>query len=538
MKSRLLHNLIKDPLTRRRLQRFKSHRRAYASFLILMGLYVLSLGAEMLCNDRPLFVRHEGRLYFPMLKFYPESTFTGSDKNTRPNYRTLRASATFADTPGNFMLFPPVPYGPHEILSTDELLDEELATLSLRPAPRTGYVNIAPDFKVLRARNAALFFGAAADEDLKGMVITNVWALPASLQQGIAKRFANEADPRVEATAAAHHPEHMPCDLALSTYRPRKGPPRSVRLTLREQQADEGALLSVSFSTNLDITGDPPAHWQALSSSTRSSLTAFVSEHFDVPTPQETWEIEGRPYLVSLSKNDISWPYKPTRNHWMGIDNAGRDVLARCVYAFRISVSFGLVLVIFSMLIGITMGAIQGYYGGALDITAQRLIEIWSALPFLYIMILMGSVFGRKFSVLMICYGLFNWIGISYYMRAEFFRLRRQPFVEAARCMGIPARKIMLRHILPNAITPAVTLFPFGLVSAIYALVALDYLGFGLPPLTPSWGEMLHQAQQHIEAWWLILYPSASLFFVMLLGVFIGEGIRDAFDPRQFSKME
>ncbi len=123
-------------------------------------------------------------------------------------------------------------------------------------------------------------------------------------------------------------------------------------------------------------------------------------------------------------------------------------------------------------------------------------------------------------------------------MRAEFLRLRGQPFVEAARCMGIPAHKIMYRHILPNAVTPVITFFPFSLVSAVYALVALDYLGFGLPPPMPSWGELLHQAQTHRDAWWLILYPSLSLFAVMLLGVFIGEGIREAFDPRQYSKME
>ncbi|MCE9614901.1 MAG: ABC transporter permease subunit [Lentisphaerae bacterium] len=222
----------------------------------------------------------------------------------------------------------------------------------------------------------------------------------------------------------------------------------------------------------------------------------------------------------------------------MGIDNAGRDVLARILYGFRISMSFGFLLVAATMLLGIVIGGVQGYFGGKLDLTAQRFIEIWSALPFLYVMILLGAVYGRSFILLLVCYGLFNWIGISYYVRAEFLRLRRMPYVEAARCLGVPAWRIMLQHIFPNAITPVLTFFPFSLVGAIMALYGLDYLGFGLPPPTPSWGELLFQAQQYRWAWWLIFYPAAAIFIVMLLGVFIGEGLRDAFDPKPFVRME
>jgi microcin C transport system permease protein len=200
--------------------------------------------------------------------------------------------------------------------------------------------------------------------------------------------------------------------------------------------------------------------------------------------------------------------------------------------------TFGLLLVMGSMCLGIAAGAVQGYYGGIIDITGQRFIEIWSALPFLYIMILMGSIYGRSFMLLIFCYGLFNWIGISYYMRAEFFRLRSQPFVEAARCMGVGPLKIIFKHILPNGMIPVITFFPFSLVGAIGSLAALDYLGFGLPPPTPSWGELLFQAQQYRWAWWLILYPSLALFLVMLLGVFVGEGVRNAYDPKQFTRLE
>ena len=152
-------------------------------------------------------------------------------------------------------------------------------------------------------------------------------------------------------------------------------------------------------------------------------------------------------------------------------------------------------------------------------------------------MILMGSVFGRSFSLLLFCYGIFNWIGISYYVRAEFLSLRTRPFVEAAKCLGVPTHKIIFRHILPNSLTPIVTFFPFSLVGAIGSLAVLDYLGFGLPAPTASWGELLYQAQQYRWAWWLILYPSLALFIVMLLGVFVGEGFRNAYDPKQYSRL-
>ena len=240
---------------------------------------------------------------------------------------------------------------------------------------------------------------------------------------------------------------------------------------------------------------------------------------------------------VSFYKADVRWPFHPVPGHRLGIDSAGRDVAARIFYGFRTSMSFGLLLVVFSMAAGIVIGAVQGYFGGKIDITCQRLIEIWSTLPFLYIMILLGAVYGRSFILLLIVYGIFNWIGISYYERAEFLRLRKQQFVEAAKCLGVPTRLIIFRHIFPNALVPVITFFPFSLVGAIGSLAALDYLGFGIPPPAASWGELLNQAQEFRWAWWLILFPSLALFLVMLMGVFVGEGVRNAFDPRSYTKV-
>jgi len=284
-------------------------------------------------------------------------------------------------------------------------------------------------------------------------------------------------------------------------------------------------------------TGRPPL-WSDLDASRQRILLDKARSRFEGPVSEERWQ-EGERWLrAAFDKESVTYPWRPCPGHPLGLDSAGRDVLVRILYSLRTSLTFGLLLVVVTMLVGVVVGAVQGYYGGWVDLLGQRTIEIWESLPFLYILILMGSVFGRSFALLLICYGIFNWIGISYYMRAEFLRLRKQAFVEAAWCMGLPAWKIIFRHILPNALVPVVTFFPFSLVGAVGVLAALDYLGFGMPPPTPSWGELLAQAQEFNWAWWLSLYPSLALFIVMLLGVFIGEGVRAAFDPRRYSRLE
>jgi len=233
-----------------------------------------------------------------------------------------------------------------------------------------------------------------------------------------------------------------------------------------------------------------------------------------------------------------SFPHAPCWEHPFGLDSGGRDVYSLVVHGMRIALNFGILLALSGMFVGLVAGAVEGYFGGKTDIMCQRLTEIWSAVPFLYVMIFIGSTVGRSFTVLLVCYAIFNWITVSYYVRAEFLRLRSRTFVEAAKCQGFSAARIIFGHILPNALTPLITLFPFLLMGAIGSLAALDFLGFGLPPMTPSCGELLHQAQGNPSAWWLILFPALALFVVMLLTVLVGEGLRDAFDPRQRSKLE
>ncbi|MBQ6135749.1 MAG: ABC transporter permease subunit [Kiritimatiellae bacterium] len=239
-----------------------------------------------------------------------------------------------------------------------------------------------------------------------------------------------------------------------------------------------------------------------------------------------------------LPAPEISFPFRPCREHPFGVDAGGRDVYARVVHGMRIALAFGFVLALSGMLVGLVAGAVEGYFGGVVDIVGQRLTEIWSAVPFLYVVIFVGSTLGNGFGVLLVCYAAFNWITVSYYMRAEFLRLRVRAFVDVARSQGLGASRIIFAHILPNALTPLVTLFPFLLMGAIGSLAALDFLGFGLPPMTPSCGELMQEAQQFRWAWWLVLFPGAALFAVMLLAVLVGEGLRDAFDPHQRSRLE
>jgi len=231
-------------------------------------------------------------------------------------------------------------------------------------------------------------------------------------------------------------------------------------------------------------------------------------------------------------------PTPPTLKNILGTDDRGRDIFTRLLYGYRISFSFALLITISSMAVGVMIGALQGYLRGWFDLTMQRLIEIFSTLPFLYIVIIIGSSLGTGFLTLLLIFIIFDWVGISYFMRSEFLKLREAQFVEAARALGVKDWKIMFRHMLPNALTPIITFLPFSLIGAITSLSALDFLGFGLPAPTPSWGELMRQGMGNIFSYWLSLFPVLALFMVLLLIAFVGEGVREAFDPREYQRME
>jgi len=246
------------------------------------------------------------------------------------------------------------------------------------------------------------------------------------------------------------------------------------------------------------------------------------------------------PYHPNESLLDLPGqpPHSPSREHWCGTDNRGRDVFARLVYGFRISMSFALVVLLLTYTVGIAVGAMLGYFGGRFDITLQRFIEIWSSMPRLYTIIIVTSILRPNFFVLAFVLMLFGWMGMTYYVRGEFYREKVKDYVAASIAMGASNRKVIFRHILPNALTPVVSFAPFAVVANISALVSLDFLGFGMAPPTPSWGQLVQQGMEDITtAPWLVLTPLAALFFTLLMVVFIGEAVREAFDPKVYSRL-
>ncbi len=232
-------------------------------------------------------------------------------------------------------------------------------------------------------------------------------------------------------------------------------------------------------------------------------------------------------------KSDLPNPAAPSAQNLFGTDDRGRDVLARVIYGFRISVWFALALMTIGVVIGIIAGAVQGYFSGKLDLIMQRFIEVWSSMPELYLLIIFASIFQPSIWLLMILLSLFGWMGLSDYVRAEFLRGRNLDYVRSARAMGVSDFAIMSRHLLPNSMTPVITFLPFRISGAILALTSLDFLGLGVPPTTPSLGELLAQGKENIEAWWLSLSAFIVLVGTLMLLIFIGEALREALDTRK-----
>jgi len=228
-------------------------------------------------------------------------------------------------------------------------------------------------------------------------------------------------------------------------------------------------------------------------------------------------------------------PSPPSLENILGTDDQARDVLARLIYGFRISILFGILLTFFSSIIGVTFGAIQGYLGGLTDLLGQRFIEIWSGMPILYLLIIVGSIITPNFWILLILLLIFSWMNLVGVVRAEFLRARNFDYVKAARCLGMSDYKIIVKHLLPNAMVATITYLPFILAASVTTLTSLDFLGFGLPPGSASLGELLNQGKNNLQAPWLGITGFTAISILLSLLVFIGEAIRDAFDPRKIN---
>ena len=374
--ARLRQRLHLSPVNQRRWDNFKANRRGYWSLWIFLALFILSLFADFLANDKPILVRYKGELLSPVLVEYPESKFGGflavTDYKDPVILEEIEANG--------WMLWPPIRYS---------------------------YDTINKDYP--RRKNA--------DGLCLGYPAPPPWASDAEL-----------------------------CE----------APP------------DQLARYNQFGNTN-----------------------------------------------------------------WLGLDNQGRDVVARVIYGFRISILFGILLTTLSSIIGVAAGAVQGYFGGRVDLFLQRFLEIWSAIPYLYVLLIISSVLIPGFWTLLGVLLLFSWTSLVGVVRAEFLRARNFEYIKAARALGLSDGKIMVKHLLPNAMVATLTFLPFLLSGSISALTALDFLGLGLPPGSPSLGELLLQGKKHLEAPWLGLTGFFTLAIMLSLLIFIGEAVRDALDPRK-----
>ena len=262
---------------------------------------------------------------------------------------------------------------------------------------------------------------------------------------------------------------------------------------------------------------------------------SYDTHNLDLPTPAPsppTWRLSEAQCKSVVEKKHLSG-CRDLEYNWLGTDDQGRDVVARLIYGFRISVLFGLILTVISSIIGVSAGAVQGYFGGWTDLLFQRVIEIWTSVPSLYLLLIISSVLVPGFFVLLGILLLFSWVSLVGLVRAEFLRGRNFEYIQAARALGVSNATIMFRHLLPNAMVATMTFLPFILSSSVMTLTALDFLGFGLPPGSPSLGELLSQGKANIQAPWLGFAGFFSVAIMLSLLIFIGEAVRDAFDPRK-----
>ena len=250
------------------------------------------------------------------------------------------------------------------------------------------------------------------------------------------------------------------------------------------------------------------------------------------PVPYNAYETDFR--------DEAFPPYAPSfaSRHYLGTDVTGRDILARLVYGFRLAMAFSLLLLVCNYVIGLALGCAMGYWGGAFDLLFQRIIEIWSNVPFLYVIMIVASVIVPNFWTLIAVMVIFGWMGMTWYMRTSTYKEKAREYVAAARALGASSGRIIFRHILPNTIAVIVTFIPFSMATGVTALTALDYLGFGLPPPTPSWGELLAQGTAHLESPWIVTSVVLAMTLVLLMVAYVGEAIREAFDPKQFTFYE
>jgi microcin C transport system permease protein len=472
-----------NPELRKKWLKFRRDRRAWVSLFVLGGLFVAALPAEFLCNSKPLLIRFDGRFFVPAWTRYTEQDFGGT-RDLEPDY----ASAAFRTLIG---------LSPH--LSSRDLS----GTGSADPATHSGSALLDS-------------FDAEPGESRKGMPVA---AVPAELLA----RFDEEPAGRAAPARAVHDP-------ILDRFDPEPGD-----VPVRPQAAESGGRGSPAVRQDLLPVATRPASTRLAAPHRAWMLWPPIRHGFaDIARNSRSGrDALASPFPQIIPTTGQRLPSSWIDGHWLGTDDRGRDVFARIVYGYRVSMLFGLLLAVSSTIIGVSLGGIQGFFGGWIDLIGQRVSEIWGSIPRLYLLMILSSLLARNIVMLFVILNLTSWMGIAAYLRAEFLRGRNFDYVRAARALGVGSGMIMWRHLLPNSLTPVITFFPFMITGGILALVSLDFLGLGVPSPYPSLGELLAQGQGNLQATWIIVPTFLLLSVTITLLTFVGDGVRNAFDPRK-----
>lgn len=454
-----------------KLRKFKNDRRAFYSMVVLFAAFLITLPAELLCNVRPIVLVVDGETYFPVFFRYTEQDFGGT-RPVEPDYKSEE-----------FMRW---------------LRGEPLA----EAAPET----------------TATPKGTHSQPGLE-----------LSLDDFNEKDFNPESLRSLN--ALRNEGNHL--GLSLDDFEEDSG--ATLKLGLDDFEEEAGAEAPTEESIDTAANPESPSLSQP-PAQPRRVWALWPPVRYDykyIPTESKSGRVAlAAPYETRAPDGSII-PSSWEDGHYLGTDDRGRDVLARLLYGFRISMIFGISLAITGTIIGCILGGIQGFFGGWIDLIGQRLTEIWGSIPRLYILIILSAFLVPSTILLFLILNLTAWMGIAAYIRAEFLKGRNLEYVKAARALGVDSTSIMRRHILPNSLTPVITFFPFEVTAGILALVSLDYLNLGVPSPAPSIGELLAQGKNNLQAVWILLPTFLLLTTTLSLLTFVGDGIRNAFDPRK-----
>lgn len=474
-----------DPLTQKRIARFKQITRARLSFSILMGTLVFALFAEVFINKRPLVMSVDGRLYFPVYgKMRYCKDFDYSDKSASElNYRDFKKF--LKETKRGWLIMPPVPYDAFEIDVAEAPL-----SLSFSGCPVLGLAIDKKDSNVSDDRVDYIWVdvgdvdGVKVSEDAEG-----------------GKRFVWIKYSNTDKSDAAN--------AALSDF-----------------PSKDKAYIGLAWNKKSRMESDIHSDYTWMKLGVNNNILVQ-------PNGSITWV-----RYAKGSKGEMYHPLPPSfkNRHILGTDRIGRDIFARLVYGYRYAMAFSLVVVAITFVIGIAVGVLMGYHGGLFDTITQRFIEIWEQIPFLYMVMILSAIFKPSLGIFVFIFVIFSWTSKTWTARAMTYRERERDYILAAKSMGASTWRIVWVHIVPNIIVIILTSLPFAVSGGISSLTSLDFLGYGLPPPTPSWGELLSVGiSTYKEAPWILSSITTSMVIILVMITFIGEGLRDAFDPRRYT---